>query len=90
MTIVSFPGCRRPEPQANVPVGQPLSELDQKRLAFIESFEPETQPVMNQSEAVRHFALSVAEKLRQDPELNNLSPLLVDKVVMMLVKESRT
>lgn len=47
------------------------------------------QENINQDEAVRHFALTVAAKIRNDPELNHIAPFIVDKIIMMLVQESR-
>ena len=41
------------------------------------------------NEAVRHFALMIADKLLSDPELNHAAPFMVDKIVRMLVNESR-
>ncbi|WP_058973891.1 hypothetical protein [Type-D symbiont of Plautia stali] len=38
---------------------------------------------------VREFALNIASQLRNDRELNNHAPYLVDKVIMLLIKESR-
>lgn len=43
----------------------------------------------DENEAVRHFALTMAEKLLRDKELNHAAPLLVDKVIRMLINESR-
>ncbi|ORM68927.1 hypothetical protein [Pantoea rwandensis] len=39
--------------------------------------------------AVRDFALKIATQLRNDDELNSRAPYLVDKVIMLLIKESR-
>ena len=39
--------------------------------------------------AVRDFALKIATQLRNDDELNRRAPYLVDKVIMLLIKESR-
>ncbi len=39
--------------------------------------------------AIRQFALDIATKIRSDPDLNHVSPVLIDKIVMMLVRESR-
>ncbi len=47
------------------------------------------QENINQDEAVRHFALTVAAKIRNDPELNHIAPFIVDKIIMLLVQESR-
>lgn len=92
MKVISFPGCHRPDAQQPEGLISELSETDQRRIAFIQSMEPLTTPdvLQQDSQSVRAFALSVAEKLRCDPELNSQAPLLVDKVVMMLVKESRS
>ncbi len=38
---------------------------------------------------VRDFALHIAAQLRNDPELNKQAPYLVDKVILLLMKESR-
>ncbi|MBS0879487.1 hypothetical protein JK231_02580 [Pantoea sp. JGM49] len=38
---------------------------------------------------VREFALNIAAQLRNDPELNKQAPYLVDKVILLLMKESR-
>ncbi|MBK0098510.1 hypothetical protein IBT49_21190 [Erwinia sp. S63] len=38
---------------------------------------------------VREFALHIATQLRNDPELNKQAPYLVDKVILLLMKESR-
>lgn len=43
-----------------------------------------------ENDAVRRFALRIAEKIFRDPELNQTAPLLVDKVVMMLISASRS
>lgn len=40
-------------------------------------------------QAVRQFALTIAARLRDDAELNRTAPLLVDKVILLLIKESR-
>ncbi len=38
---------------------------------------------------IREFALNIAAQLRNDPELNKQAPYLVDKVILLLMKESR-
>ncbi|NIG17101.1 hypothetical protein F3J37_00215 [Pantoea sp. Al-1710] len=38
---------------------------------------------------VRDFALNIAAQLHNDPELNKQAPYLVDKVILLLMKESR-
>jgi hypothetical protein len=40
-------------------------------------------------QALRTFALNIATQLRNDAEMNRYAPQLVDKVIMLLVKESR-
>lgn len=46
-------------------------------------------PCSKNNDAVRHFALRVAGKLLSDPELNQAMPFLVDKIVRVLMTESR-
>lgn len=46
-------------------------------------------PCTENNDAVRHFALRVAGKLLSDPELNQAMPFLVDKIVRVLMTESR-
>lgn len=40
------------------------------------------------NEAVRHFALMIAGKLLNDPQLNQAAPFIVDKIIRMLMIES--
>ncbi|AIR86298.1 hypothetical protein VH86_15085 [Pantoea sp. BL1] len=40
-------------------------------------------------QTLRDFALNIAAQLRDDPELNKQAPYLVDKVILLLMKESR-
>lgn len=44
----------------------------------------------SKSEAVRHFALTIAEKILNDYEINNTAPYMVDKIIRILIKESRS
>ena len=44
---------------------------------------------IDEKEAVRYFALTMAEKLLKDRELNQAAPFLVDKIIRMLINESR-
>lgn len=43
----------------------------------------------DKNEAIRRFALSFAERLRNDNALNQSAPLIIDKIVVMLMSESR-
>lgn len=52
-------------------------------------FNSSTQPDEKGSKDVREFALSLAVKILNDSELNKSAPFLVDKMVMLLIKESR-
>lgn len=38
---------------------------------------------------IREFALKIAMQLRSDAEINHIAPLLVDKVIVLLMQESR-
>ncbi|WP_243079546.1 hypothetical protein [Pantoea sp. MQR6] len=51
--------------------------------------EPSQSVIAGEKQAVRHFALIIAEKLLTDREFNHAAPFLVDKIVRMLVEESR-
>lgn len=44
---------------------------------------------VDKNEVIRHFALSFAEMLRNDKALNQSAPLIIDKIVVMLMSESR-
>lgn len=52
-------------------------------------FNSSTQPDEKGSKDIREFALSLAVKILNDSELNKSAPFLVDKMVMLLIKESR-
>lgn len=52
-------------------------------------FNASTQPDEKGSKDIREFALSLAVKILNDSELNKSAPFLVDKMVMLLIKESR-
>ena len=52
-------------------------------------FNSSTQSDEKGSKDVREFALSLAVKILNDSELNKSAPFLVDKMVMLLIKESR-
>jgi len=52
-------------------------------------FNASTQSDEKGSKAIREFALSLAVKILNDSELNKSAPFLVDKMVMLLIKESR-
>jgi len=51
-------------------------------------FNSSTQPDEKGSKDIREFALSLAVKILNDSELNKSAPFLVDKMVMLLIKES--
>jgi hypothetical protein len=52
-------------------------------------FNSSTQSDEKGSKDIREFALSLAVKILNDSELNKSAPFLVDKMVMLLIKESR-
>lgn len=52
-------------------------------------FNSSTQPDEKGNKDIREFALSLAVKILNDSELNKSAPFLVDKMVMLLIKESR-
>ncbi|MGP9419231.1 hypothetical protein HX889_16410 [Pseudomonas reactans] len=52
-------------------------------------FNASTQSDEKGSKDIREFALSLAVKILNDSELNKSAPFLVDKMVMLLIKESR-
>ena len=52
-------------------------------------FSSSTQLDEKGSKENREFALSLAVKVLNDSELNKNAPFFVDKMVMMLIKESR-
>lgn len=52
-------------------------------------FNSSAQPDEKGSKDIREFALSLAVKILNDSELNKSAPFLVDKMVMLLIKESR-
>lgn len=52
-------------------------------------FNSSIQPDEKGSKNIREFALSLAVKILNDSELNKSAPFLVDKMVMLLIKESR-
>lgn len=88
MTIIRFPGrgpCviaqSNPCPTC-IPhqTGDPTLQATDRSLQLA---------IAREREAVRHFALTMAEKILTDSELNHTAPLLVDKIVRMLVNESR-
>ncbi len=77
MTVIRFPDSKtaRP-PEAGALQTQAEAEDDLPLLR-------------NENQAVRHFALAIAEKLLKDQELNHAAPMLVDRVIRMLVNASR-
>lgn len=82
MAVIPFPG--RHSPAAPVRNIRELSNVihandGHGRTACVEN-----------NDAVRHFALSVAAKLLSDRELNQAAPFTVDKIVRLLMTESRT
>lgn len=52
--------------------------------------EPGPEIDVTEHQAIRDFALNIAMHLRSDDELNRRAPFLVDKVIMLLIKESRS
>jgi hypothetical protein len=52
-------------------------------------FNSSTQADEKGNKDIREFALSLAVKILNDSELNKSAPFLVDKMVMLLIKESR-
>jgi len=52
-------------------------------------FNSSTQPDEKGSKDIREFALSLAVKILNDSELNKSAPFLVDKMVILLIKETR-
>lgn len=86
MTVIKFPGSiasmkvDKYEPLSCASADLPLRERGDR---------VNWQDRADNEDAVRHFALLIAEKILRDPELNQLAPLLVDKVVVMLVNASR-
>lgn len=82
MAVIPFPD--RHSPAAPVRNIRELSSVihakeDRGRTACVEN-----------NDAVRCFALSVAAKLLNDRELNQAAPLMIDKIVRLLMTESRT
>jgi hypothetical protein len=50
---------------------------------------PDSESTESDKQKIRDFALNIAAQLRNDPELNKQAPYLVDKVILLLMKESR-
>ena len=50
---------------------------------------PDSGSTESDKQKIRDFALNIAAQLRNDPELNKQAPYLVDKVILLLMKESR-
>ena len=76
LVIADSYACPAPVPNET---GNPKSQVVE------ESYQP---VIAGENRAVRHFALTIAEKLLKDRELNHAAPFLVDKIVRMLVNES--
>jgi uncharacterized protein YbaR (Trm112 family) len=85
MTVIRFPDRKLLEIYA-CPACMP-NETGTSKSQAVE--EPSQSVIAGENEAVRHFALTIAEKLLKDRELNHAAPFLVDKIVRMLVEESR-
>ncbi|WP_343550532.1 hypothetical protein [Pantoea sp.] len=64
----------------NFPTGKPAACLDVATSAAIDDTE---------CRIIREFALKIAAQLHNDVEINHIAPLLVDKVIVLLMKESR-
>ncbi|OQP30706.1 hypothetical protein [Pantoea latae] len=77
MTVIRFPDSK---------TARPPEGAEQTIQAEREDYLPVSR---GDNQAVRHFALTLAEKLLKDQELNHVAPMLVDRVVRMLVNESR-
>lgn len=81
MAVIPFPHRVKPavpEDNSQTPSGILDARQDSSRMPCTENID-----------AVRHFALRVAGKLLSDPELNQAVPFLVDKIVRVLMTESR-
>ncbi|MDW8844560.1 hypothetical protein SD961_01405 [Erwinia sp. MMLR14_017] len=91
MTVIHFPDRK----WLALPDGisRPVSVFSKKNNAHSQAIaSAESGPFSKHkgdNEAVRHFALMVADQLLKDRELNHAAPFLVDKVVRMLIDESR-
>lgn len=81
MAVIPFPDRQKPAaPEGKVCTFSGLTEANEEhsRTAWAEN-----------NDAVRYFALRIAGKLLSDPELNQAAPFMVDKIVRMLMTESK-
>ena len=88
MTVIRFTA---PEPVVNADDGSRLAGCPHERDTPISRAMETTHQALSARErqAVRQFALKMAEKMLQDAELNQAAPFVVDKIVRLLVSESR-
>ncbi|WP_336242641.1 hypothetical protein [Enterobacter cloacae] len=89
MTVIRFPDRQRSgDAEGQNRFFSGFCEAEEE-LQLRES-EPEShRPALgSDNEAVRHFALMIADKLLRDPEFNHAAPFMVDKIIRLLVSES--
>ncbi|MER0127753.1 hypothetical protein [Franconibacter daqui] len=87
MTVIRFPDRQKlatAEVQNRAFSG--LSETKKEQAQVAEPLQRSRRTeYAGDNEAVRHFALMIADKLLRDPELNHAAPFMVDKIIRMLV-----